>query len=130
MTDGKLDALRRDPALAPRTAADLLLLGRHVDLLDVRPGEVVSPADAPPHWAYYCSTGLLHVLVRGRPAPQAEAPVLFLPDELVGTALVAAAPSRVVVIPARVLDVVRTLAPGLQRVPVHRSPLRVRQEVR
>lgn len=114
MTDGKLDALRRDPALRALPPDALLWLGRVVDLLDVEPGEVLSPADSPPQWAYYCMTGRLHVLDRGRPAPPAVAPVLFLPDSLHGRALVAAAPSRVVAVPGRAVQTVLALAPDLR----------------
>lgn len=116
MTDGKLDALRCDPAFAPLAADGVLRLGRLVDLVDLRPGEMLSPADAPPHWGYYCSTGQLHVLVDGQAAPPATAPVLFLPADVAGRALVAAAPSRVVVLPVRAVDGLLSLAPGLRAV--------------
>jgi hypothetical protein len=116
MTDGKIDALRRDPVFRALSQTALMRLGREVELLDVATGEVLSPADAPPGWAYYCCSGRLHVLTRGRVGPQAVPPVLFLPEQLSGVALVAAVPSRVVALPARSLDDVLGLAPALAEV--------------
>lgn len=120
MTDGKLDALRRDPAFTAVSGRELLWLGRVVDLLDVPAGEVLCPPDRPSRWAYYCCTGRLHVLMAGRPVPAAVAPVLFLPDDLMGVALVAATSSRVVALPVAALPALLSLAPGLRSAPRHR----------
>lgn len=127
MNDGKLDALRDDPVLAPLPDLSLLAVARLVELVDVVAGQVVSPADAPGQWGYYCSSGLLHVLCGGVVSPQAQAPVLFLPEDLVGRAVVAAAPSRVVVLPVRALDALLVLAPALREVPRYLAAARVRQ---
>lgn len=130
MTDGKLDALRRDPAFAPLRDHRLRAIGRLVDLLDVVPGEVLMPADAPPWWGFSCSTGRLHVLERGRVLPQAVAAVLFLPEDLVGRALVAAAPSQVVVLPRTAIDTLLELAPALRTVPRYVPASRLPEAVR
>jgi hypothetical protein len=132
MNDGKLDALRRDPVFAPLRPPTLLEVARAVDLVDLRPGEVLSPADVPPAWGYYCLTGALHALVRGRPVPQVEAPALFLPQDLPGTALVAAAPTRAVAVGAAAFDWLLRTVPLLGTVPTY-LPLassRARVEVR
>jgi hypothetical protein len=118
MRDGKLEALRSDPLLAVRNEA-LVALGRIVEMIDLVPGEVLSPADAPPAWGYWCARGRIHVLVGGRPVPLAVGPVLFLPDDLPGTALVAADAVRVVAVPARAMSTVVALAPGLCDVPTY-----------
>ena len=120
MTDRKLETLRTCSALAPVPARSLTVLGRLLELVDVVPGEVLLPADLPPQWGFCCVSGRLHVLDGGLVRAPAAAPVLFLPDDLGGVALVAAEPSRVLVLPARSVAAVLALAPALGRAPRYR----------
>lgn len=117
MTDGKLDALRCDPVFERLSPAHLLWLGRVVDLLDVPPGAVLAAADGPAAWGFYGRRARLHVLREGILVAPVPGPLLLLPDDLDGIALVAAAASQVVAFPRAVTATLLRVAPRLARVP-------------
>ena len=119
MTDGKLDALRRDPVLRDLRPAQLLWVGRVVDLLDVVAGELVAAADRPACWGFYGRAARLHVLRDGAVLAPAAAPLLLLPDDLDGAAVVAAAPCRLVAFPRTAVGSLLQVAPRLAQVPRH-----------
>lgn len=119
MTDGKLDALRRDPVFQPLSAAHLLWVGRVVDLLDVPAGAVLAGADGPAAWGFYGHHARLHVLRNGVLVPPVPGPLLLLPDDLEGVAVVAAARSRVCAFPRGAVESLLHVAPELARVPRH-----------
>ena len=119
MTDGKLDALRREAAFRELRPAQLLWLGRVVDLLDVVAGELLAAADRPSAWGFYGADVGLHLLRGGRGIAPAAGRVLLLPDDLDGTAVVAAAPGRLVAFPRTCVPALLRLAPRLADVPRH-----------
>lgn len=119
MTDGKLDALRRDPVFRDLRPAQLLWLGRVVDLLDVAAGELVAVADRPAAWGFYGRAAQLHVLRAGVVLAPTTAPLLLLPADLDGAAVVAAAPCRLVAFPRSAVESLLLAAPRLAQVPRH-----------
>ena len=119
MTDRKLDALRRDPVFSDLRHASLLWLGRVVDLIDVGAGELLATADGRAGWGFYGRTARLHVLRGGVVQAPAQGPVLLLPEDLEGAAVVAAAASQLVAFPRAAAQHLLAIAPRLAQIPRH-----------